>query len=290
MTKKKYGIRTVNGNEPDPETGNVEVSIKDNKPVSFQSTKDGGNIFSGEERITYFGSGIYNGLETNWQPDLFRSRNDTTNQIMEFRTTGIEYIDQNNYASNSLSFIKTTPNTSASYIFPEKSHGPFVLATTDDSVPYTGALNDLNMGGKVIKVGLNDATPATITTLGYSNGLSGFVSDSPGAKVSYDMQRIEALDKRTGFKKHLYFNASAGKKDYIVSLPNKDGELATTDDIAVLNNTSTALSSTFLNATYPDALVGFQVICDSLLSSGGEHTIYVKSQTGWLKILGEPVP
>ncbi|RKR11581.1 hypothetical protein C8C83_3321 [Flavobacterium sp. 90] len=42
MTKKKYGIRTVNGNEPDPETGDVEVSVGGSQDL--QQTLENGNI------------------------------------------------------------------------------------------------------------------------------------------------------------------------------------------------------------------------------------------------------
>jgi hypothetical protein len=47
----------------------------------------------------------------------------------------------------------------------------------------------------------------------------------------------------------------------------------------VTNTTTTALSLSTLNSTYPDSIVGFRVQCESITAG---KLIYEKTSTGWV--------
>ncbi len=133
MTKKKYGIRTVNGNEPDPITGDVNVSVGDSQ--NLQSVLEVGNFAEDKEivlnsstlspypintsaiagQVQVFGSNTYSGED---QP---------IGSIMNYYANTYQ---RNGFNNTFILLPRSDYNTN--FYAPDKNGGAYTLATTAD--------------------------------------------------------------------------------------------------------------------------------------------------------------
>ncbi|TDW46584.1 hypothetical protein EV144_106256 [Flavobacterium sp. 270] len=171
----------------------------------------------------------------------------------------------------------------------------YTLATTQDTEKDLQQV--LDNGGTVYDRGIN--LLSTGSTLGTNLSTLGavYLTDEYGGTGALNTRSLELTDKHEGsytdkftanptyiqFDKADSFGSAtlyppletvAGVGQYY--LPKTSGTLVTV--IAVDNGTTSALSSSNLTTSYPDAIRGFRVQC---MSIAGGAKIYEKTATGW---------
>jgi|GEM_PF-4703872 len=192
MTKKKYGIRTVNGNEPDPETGNINISGGGSQDLQsvLGTGHNATNAFMtiGDENALY--SLITNtnvsALDVNFdrRSDLLTYglavTNNSENNYTNYYKDAVTHSTQDNLKSNKLVWKKLTDGNSE-YKFPEKPSGSYTLATKDE-IPNPPTLQDVVNNNNNLSTQINFIAPG-VTFPSFINSHLLEFNDSDGNQV-----------------------------------------------------------------------------------------------------------
>lgn len=141
---------------------------------------------------------------------------------------------------------------------------------------FTGGHQDVRSDGD-FRV-YNTASGASNYNSALNSGGVVLTSTDQGTVTTYGQNFLNRLHS-SGFYSRLIFATPASvNREY--TLPDQTGTIALTSDIAITNTTTVVLSSATLTSMYPNAVVGFQVICPNIIVGG---LIYTKYASGWVQ-------
>lgn len=208
---------------------------------------------------------------------------------------------QTGFGYNTLKF-DTAQNSSANNVnllIPSKnSAGDYKLATEDQinlqKIVENGTKYTDQYGNKIEFregfAGYNSTLsfyPTGVIISGIKNGKqfgASLSNDYVGA--SYEDKQIQLIPSEAAIYIQASYSASAKIRtntltaDRNYQLPDKNGTIALTSDIATNNPNTVPLSLSYLNTSYPNAGIGFRVHCTGI-SGGG--LIYEKAESGWVQ-------
>lgn len=202
MTKKKYGVRTVNGNEPDPETGNINVSGEGSQ--NLQQTLDNGNTAEYDEgnSIIVFlygdsndrtaeitvGDGTNRASFTSNNSQIAITHVSPSNESAIGADDGKLLMRQQDLSTHKAIELKIPASISSftNYNFPEKTiEGDYDVATTDQinvpvSATQSGIVNNIplqELGGvdksiHGVNVGIGSSTGTDNTAIGVDSQIT----------------------------------------------------------------------------------------------------------------------
>jgi hypothetical protein len=129
--------------------------------------------------------------------------------------------------------------------------------------------------------------PTGVMVSGIKNGKRfGASLNSDYVSASYEDKQIQLIPSEAAIYIQASYSASAKIRtntltaDRNYQLPDKNGTIALTSDIATNNPNTVPLSLSYLNTSYPTAGIGFRVHCTGI-SGGG--LIYEKTESGWVQ-------
>ncbi|WP_017498038.1 hypothetical protein [Flavobacterium sp. WG21] len=287
-------------------------------PQTLQQTLDNGNILNSRSVISFPRLSIFNGnISMNSNP--FTNQMDVTGNTIEnnedhsrFEANSDKIKLVNSIEPGGLIFSPTYDGTGTTYTnatSPVNGGGvKQVIPVSVNSItpdPITGNINlPINLQTVIDNQGratgeftldsegLTSNTRVAGGTIDFKEG-NHFGSISPTALVQTYNNNEEVLLLANG---NLKFEWDGGRKSLNLSLRNlKDGNLNVKfpnkasgnynlmyrEDLATYNPTTINLSLTELDNSYPDAIPGFRVHCNSI-SSGA--LIYENTSAGWLQI------
>ncbi|PIF30756.1 lysophospholipase L1-like esterase [Flavobacterium sp. 9] len=242
MTKKKYGIRTVNGNEPDPETGNINVSVGGSQDL--QSVLDTGhnatNAFMtiGDKNALYslIASTNVSTLDVNFdrRSDLLTYglavTNNSENDYTNYYKDDVTHSTQDNLKSNKLVWKRLTDGNSE-YKFPEKPSGSYILATKDE-IPNPPTLQDVVNNNNNLSTQINFIAPG-VTFPSFINSHLLEFNDSDGNQVLLNSKVLQFGSSTINTK----LNGSGNGDFYFPDIgASTSATLATTDDLKDATN------------------------------------------------------
>ncbi|UPZ17758.1 hypothetical protein [Flavobacterium humidisoli] len=206
---------------------------------------------------------------------------------------------QAGFGHNTLKFDTAHSSSNVNILIPSKnSAGDYKLATEDQinlqQIVENGTKYTDQYGNKIEFLegfaGYNSTLsfyPTTVMISGIKNGKSfGASLNSDYVGASYDDKQIRLIPSEAAIYIQASYSASAKIRtnaltaDRNYQLPDKNGTIALTSDIATSNPNTVPLSLSYLNTSYPSAGIGFRVHCTGI-SGGG--LIYEKSDNGWVQ-------
>jgi len=206
---------------------------------------------------------------------------------------------QTGFGYNTLKFDTAHSSSNVNILIPSKnSAGDYKLATEDQinlqKIVENGTKYTDQYGNKIEFregfAGYNSTLsfyPTGVIISGIKNGKqfgASLSNDYVGA--SYEDKQIQLIPSEAAIYIQASYSASAKIRtntltaDRNYQLPDKNGTIALTSDIATNNPNTVPLSLSYLNTSYPNAGIGFRVHCTGI-SGGG--LIYEKAESGWVQ-------
>jgi hypothetical protein len=195
-------------------------------------------------------------------------------------------VSQNGISTQTTDFLKTaTYNNEGFYISDTSNnqraayeHEAFVVGEPDNQ-------HISLMTKNIISILNNTTSPSTRAEIKEDR----IILNNPENELVIGIYEIFKSEQFTNSVLRLRFNTD-NMGDFKQILPCKDGIIANIDDIlarTVENATTRALTSANLDAAYPTATLGFEVIAASIAGGG---LIYEKTSTGWIQYAATKVP